>query len=102
MPTIVPRERLYSGAQIRDLRARMGLTQREFARVLGLSDKIKSTISRWEHEHAIPDRRSERALADLFAGHPAPGTNGTSPSGIPYTVREDGSRSYAGYGGAFD
>lgn len=31
-----------------------------------------------------------------------PGDHGVSPSGIPYTVRPDGSRSFVGYGGAFD
>lgn len=51
------------GSFIAALRKAQGLTQRELAERLGVSDKA---VSRWEREETLPDLSLIPALADLF------------------------------------
>jgi transcriptional regulator with XRE-family HTH domain len=47
---------------IRTLRQRLGMTQEEFAREVGVTF---STINRWENAHTEPNRLAWRAIAGL-------------------------------------
>lgn len=53
---------LPSPAAVRHLRARLGLTQEEYARMLGVT---WTTVSRWERGQARPDARGLAKLARL-------------------------------------
>ena len=48
---------------LRDLREKSGLTQKELADRLSLSDK---TISKWENERSIPDIFTLLKLTEIF------------------------------------
>ena len=48
--------------EIRQLRARLGLTQLELARKLNVA---LSTVAAWEQSRKVPGRRSERDLQRL-------------------------------------
>ncbi len=56
-------EKKRMGAFIAALRKAQGLTQRELAERLGVSDKA---VSRWEREECMPDLSLIPAIADLF------------------------------------
>jgi putative transcriptional regulator len=47
---------------IRDLRARLGLTQEEFAHAIAVT---VSTVNRWENGHANPSKLAWRAIQTL-------------------------------------
>lgn len=47
---------------IRHLRARLAMTQEEFARVLGVT---WSTVSRWENGASVPSKLATNALTAL-------------------------------------
>jgi DNA-binding transcriptional regulator YiaG len=55
-----------SGAQgsqsIRELRARLGMTQEEFAHAIAVT---VSTVNRWENGHANPSKLAWRAIQGL-------------------------------------
>jgi DNA-binding transcriptional regulator YiaG len=44
---------------IRDLRNRLGLTQEDFARALGIT---VSTVNRWEKGHSIPSKLARNSM----------------------------------------
>lgn len=52
-------------AEIKALRQRLGLTQEEFARKLGVSFP---TVNRWERGHFNPSRLAEARLEQLQEG----------------------------------
>ena len=47
---------------IRDLRARLGMTQEEFAHAIAVT---VSTVNRWENGHANPSKLAWRAIQSL-------------------------------------
>ena len=47
---------------IRDLRAKLGLTQEEFAHAIAVT---VSTVNRWENGHANPSKLAWRAIQTL-------------------------------------
>ena len=51
-------------AQIKALRIKMLLTQREFAELLGVSFE---TVNRWENGKFEPTMKIKRRLSDLFS-----------------------------------
>jgi DNA-binding transcriptional regulator YiaG len=55
---------VYTGESIRALRKWLGLTQQAFAVKLGVT---VATISRWEHEHAIPSPLARGQMERLIA-----------------------------------
>jgi DNA-binding transcriptional regulator YiaG len=67
-----------TGAEIRDLRKRLGLTQEEFAHAVAVTF---STVNRWENGHAKPSKLARRAIEALAN----PKTNPTSGS---HTIEE--------------
>jgi len=54
---------------IRDLRARIGLTQEEFAHAIAVT---VSTVNRWENGHAKPSKLAWRAIQALARKHGIP------------------------------
>jgi DNA-binding transcriptional regulator YiaG len=56
-----------SGAEIRELRKRLGLTQEEFAHAVAVTF---STVNRWENGHAKPSKLARRAIEALAANKP--------------------------------
>ena len=48
---------------IRELRARLGLTQEEFAHAIAVT---VSTVNRWENGHATPSKLAWRAIQALM------------------------------------
>lgn len=59
---LLKRNKMISSKEIRELREKMGATQAEFAKALGVSF---STISRWESDKAQPDDTQEEQLIAL-------------------------------------
>ena len=59
----------YAGQLIRELRLELGLTQEQFAAVLGV---VYPTVNRWENGHAQPSplalKQVERMLQELGRG----------------------------------
>ena len=53
-----------SGSEIRELRKRLGLTQKEFAHELGVTF---STLSRWENGRVRPSKMARRLIDGLAA-----------------------------------
>jgi len=49
---------------IRNLRRNLGMTQEEFAHLLGIT---VATVNRWENGHNSPTRLARKALYDLAA-----------------------------------
>jgi predicted ATPase/DNA-binding NarL/FixJ family response regulator/transcriptional regulator with XRE-family HTH domain len=58
-----------AAAQLRSLRGRLGLSQEQFARQLGVSF---ATVNRWESGRTQPSARARLALAELEAAASAP------------------------------
>jgi len=58
-----------SGEQIRELRLRLGLTQEQFARVVGVTF---TTVNRWERDWNTPRGLSLRALERVARQHRKP------------------------------
>lgn len=56
-----------TGAQIRELRKSLGLTQEEFAHAVAVTF---STVNRWENGHAKPSKLARRAIEALAARKP--------------------------------
>lgn len=56
----------YAGAQVRAMRARLGLSQRVFAAALNVSP---GTVQAWEQGRRVPDGPSRRLL-ELIERHP--------------------------------
>jgi len=57
-----------TGAEIRELRKRLGLTQEEFAHAVAVTF---STVNRWENGHAKPSKLARRAIEALAARKPS-------------------------------
>ncbi|MBQ9239453.1 MAG: helix-turn-helix domain-containing protein [Treponema sp.] len=55
----------YSGQQVKAIRENLGLTQRVFAYVVGVSQK---TVEAWESSRNIPQGPAQRFLALMDAG----------------------------------
>jgi transcriptional regulator with XRE-family HTH domain len=53
------------GPIIRDIRKQLGLTQEDFAGLLGLT---VSTINRWEQDHSRPSKLARRTLTRVAGG----------------------------------
>lgn len=56
-----------TGAEIRELRKSLGLTQEEFAHAVAVTF---STVNRWENGHARPSKLARRAIEALAARKP--------------------------------
>ena len=59
---------------IRELRARLGLTQEEFAHAIAVT---VSTVNRWENSHAEPSKLAWKAIRDLARSRGVPSETGT-------------------------
>ncbi len=57
-----------TGAEIRELRKSLGLTQEEFAHAVAVTF---STVNRWENGHAKPSKLARRAIEALAARKPS-------------------------------
>ena len=59
---VLPESGAAGSQSIRELRARLGMTQEEFAHAIAVT---VSTVNRWENGHANPSKLAWRAIQGL-------------------------------------
>ncbi len=55
-----------TGAMVRQLRLKLGMTQEEFAHALGIT---VSTVNRWENGHSEPSKLARASIVGLAEKH---------------------------------